>query len=30
VVVQRGYPPEDDPRAIPDRNVFMLSGTFWW
>jgi hypothetical protein len=30
VVVERGYPPIDDPRAIPDRNVLMLSGTFWW
>lgn len=30
VVVQRGYPLEDDPDASPDRNVFVLSGTFWW
>lgn len=30
VVVARGYPVEDDPSAIPDRNVFLLSGTFWW
>jgi hypothetical protein len=30
VVVQRGYPLQDDPEASPDRNVFVLSGTFWW
>jgi hypothetical protein len=30
VVVQRGYPPKDDASAVPDRNVFLLSGTFWW
>lgn len=30
VIVERGYPAKDDPSAIPDRNVVMLSGTFWW
>jgi len=30
VVVARGYPPVDDPTAVPDRNVVVLSGTFWW
>lgn len=30
VIVQRGYPLKDDPTAVPDRNVVLLSGTFWW
>jgi hypothetical protein len=30
VIVERGYPLEYDYTAIPDRNVVMLSGTFWW
>jgi hypothetical protein len=30
LMVERGYPAVDDPTAIPDRNVVMLSGTFWW
>jgi hypothetical protein len=30
VVVRRGFPPVDDPTAIPDRDVLSLSGTFWW
>jgi hypothetical protein len=30
VVVERGYPPVADPTAVADRNVFVLSGTFWW
>ena len=25
-----GYPPGSGPNANPDRNVFTLSGTFWW
>lgn len=30
VIVRTGYPPEDDPSAVPDENVFVLSGTYWW
>jgi hypothetical protein len=30
VNVRRGLPPIEDPLAVPDRNVLMLSGTFWW
>lgn len=30
VVVERGFPPVDDPSVNPDRHVFSLSGTFWW
>jgi len=30
VYAWRGNPLVQDPRAIPDRNVLMLSGTFWW
>jgi hypothetical protein len=30
VVVERGYPLAEDPTAVADRNVFVLSGTFWW
>jgi len=30
VNVRRGLPPIEDPTAVPDRNVLMLSGTFWW
>jgi hypothetical protein len=30
VIVRTGFPPEDDPTAIPDEHVFTLSGTYWW
>lgn len=30
VPVRTGYPPVQDPTAVPDKDVFMLSGTFWW
>lgn len=30
VVVRTGYPPVDDPSAIPDEDVFVMSGTYWW
>jgi hypothetical protein len=30
VVVHTGYPPAPDPGQSPDRDVFVLSGTFWW
>lgn len=30
VIVRTGYPPVDDPSAVPDEDVFTISGTFWW
>jgi hypothetical protein len=30
VVVQTGFPPEDDPTANPDQDVISFSGSFWW
>jgi hypothetical protein len=30
VVVETGFPPEDDPSANPDADVLSLSGSFWW
>ncbi len=30
VVVRTGFPPEDDPAAIPDGHVFVMSGSYWW
>jgi hypothetical protein len=30
VTVRTGFPPVEDPTAIPDGHVFSLSGTYWW
>jgi hypothetical protein len=30
VEVKTGYPPTLDPTVNPDRDVFSLTGTFWW
>lgn len=30
VTVRTGFPPEEDPTAIPDGHVFSMSGTYWW
>jgi hypothetical protein len=30
VLVKTGYPPVLDPNVNPDRDVFSLTGTFWW
>jgi hypothetical protein len=30
VIVKTGFPPEDDPAAIPDGHVITMSGTYWW
>ncbi len=30
VLVETGYPPLPDLNANPDREVFSLTGTYWW
>ena len=30
VYVKAGYPPVLNPALNPDRDVFSLTGTFWW
>jgi hypothetical protein len=30
VLVKNGYPPQLDPTVNPDKDVFSLTGTYWW